>query len=47
MRVAVVVGMATRDAADHMTTDLPTAEGVAVVMVTAAQEASPVAIVSR
>ena len=46
--MVVAVGMvAIRDAAAHMTTDLPTEEGVAVVMVIAVQEASQVAIVSR
>jgi len=44
--MAVVVGMAIPDAAAHMKTDL-TVEEVAVVMVIAAQEASPVAIASR
>ena len=46
--MAVVVGtVGIRDVAAHMTTDLPTVAGVAVGMVMAAQEASPVATVSR
>ncbi len=45
--MAVAVGMAIQDAAAHTTTDLLTAEAVAVDMVIAAQEASPVATVSR
>lgn len=39
--------MAIQDAAAHMKTDHLTAEAVTVDMVIAAQEASPVAIVSR
>ena len=46
--MVVVVGIAaTRDEAARMTTDHPTVEGAAVVMVIAAQEASLAAIVSR
>ena len=46
--MADVVGMEEiRDVVVHTTTDLPTAAGAAVVMVIAAQEASPVATVSR
>ncbi len=44
--MAVAVGMVIRDAAAHMKTDLTVGE-VVEGMVIAAQEASPVAIVSR
>ncbi len=46
-----MVGMATQDAVAHMTTDRPIAaaivEAMEIVAVIAAQEASPVATVSR